>query len=801
MSLATAPKVENTIIADRRSNWTFVVLLFATVAVATALSLHAAGHLAQRAEALALAGQHIRPSALLSALNAVDAVLLALSVAGCAVLVWREWRARDASRFISTATPWQYLVVLVILLAWLGQCYLFPGVLLGGDTGTHIARFLEVRRAFTAGMFPGWTNFEYLGSPLLGFTGPLTYVVGGALDVLIRDPVVTAKTVLFTLQIASGLAFYWLLRRLAFRPIVALTAALGFAGCFASLHLFLYRGTYPVAFTILFFVALFAAAEGLMRSARCRALDWLVFCGATAGLIINHQPHALFAAFYFLIYGAGRIGRRQWQVRALPRVITAGLVGVGMSLCAVIPVIAEADWVMIVPGNAVFHIGTPTPHRLLDLILWRNTRTTWGIDYWAYLGITIVVLAGIGTWAALTGRSAEDRRGLVESVLPCLFFCLFLYNPVVRDVIFIIFFVGILAACGMEYLATKAQPTGRLLLIVCVAVLVDLSSTAIQPVARTDKQFLVDEGRYLEQAAPNQRMVQMHVVGNTVEADIGPDAGPMSAYATVQRVAGTHNMAATRVHNYAETAVELAAQDLQHDDTLSEVSIELLSLLNAARVVCDTPVGNGCPDRFYTATPEGPLGRVIHVGSASPVWFSRSVTLLTPAPRLDKPMIWQHDWTDQSRQIQAIEAFIDRYLKTAQIDIDSHQATTLPVRSLPTLPGAAPGEDSAWHPRLLRYQVSEQTVRLAIESDRAGYVQLAHPWFPGLRVTVNGVAVQPLRGSLDLMVLPLAAGTSDIAIQPFTTRVRAVSDLASGGFLAVALVVGAVLARPSARRR
>ena len=168
---------------------------------------------------------------------------------------------------------------------------------------------------------------------------------------------------------------------------------------------------------------------------------------------------------------------------------------------------------MIVPGDSRFHLHAPTLIRLLHLIEWRNTSATGGTDYWAYLGLTTVLLAPLGAWAALTGRLGEERQRLALSVLPCLVLCFFLSNPNVRDVIFIFFFIGILAACGMEQVARIDRSAGRLVLVASVAVLLDLSSAAIQPVARTDKQFFLDAGRYLQQNASEQRIVQMTVGG------------------------------------------------------------------------------------------------------------------------------------------------------------------------------------------------------------------------------------------------------------------------------------------------
>ena len=76
------------------------------------------------------------------------------------LLVWLEVTRRSFSRLLETASTGEAFVLLVILTAWFGQGYLNPGVLLGGDTGSYIARFLEVRRGLEAGELPFWTNYR-----------------------------------------------------------------------------------------------------------------------------------------------------------------------------------------------------------------------------------------------------------------------------------------------------------------------------------------------------------------------------------------------------------------------------------------------------------------------------------------------------------------------------------------------------------------------------------------------------------------------------------------------------------------
>ena len=247
----------------------------------------------------------------------------------------------------------QAVAALIILLTWLGHCYFSPGVLLGGDTGSHISRFLEVARGLDEGVLSGWTNYQYTGAPLLWFTGPLLYVVGGAATWLIGDAVTAAKAVLFAAHLASGALFFALLLRLDVRPGLAAVAACGFAGCFAILHLFLYRGVYPQALTIVLLQLLFLSAEGLMRARGALWANWLGFALATAGLVVNHQPHVLFAALYLGLFGAVNLGFGRWRWAGLPAAASAGVAGALMSAVAVWPVLAEAGWVMIVPGCPV----------------------------------------------------------------------------------------------------------------------------------------------------------------------------------------------------------------------------------------------------------------------------------------------------------------------------------------------------------------------------------------------------------------------------------------------------------------
>jgi hypothetical protein len=452
---------------------------------------------------------------------------------------------------------------------------------------------------------------------------------------------------------------------------------------------------------------------------------------------------------------------------------------------------------MIDPEGGLFRFHLPTLERLGHLVIWRDTRTTYGIDYWAYLGIVLVGLAIVGGWVALRGRLGPERRRLAWAVAPGLGACFVLYNPVVRDVMYIVFFVGILAALGLEWLAVAVRPGSRLLLITATVLLIDVASTSVQPVARSDKQFLIDAGLYLARIAPDERIAEIDLGSDGSPAvNVGPGSGPLSAYATVQRIAGHHNMAATHVHNYAVTILEMMERDLRRDRRVAEPTLSLLRLLNVTRIICFTATAVGCPDSYAQAAAEGPLGRVVHVADGSPVVFSRHLVALAPPPGFDKPMLWAEDYENVPANpvVQRIEDYLGRYLQEAGIVWSSRMAAALPVRSVAPVGQSNDSDDAAWHAALSRYAVSLQGETMRIEASGPGYAQLTHPWYPASVVRINGRTVTPFEGAFDLLVVPLETGVNDIDVEPMTTPLRLYSAAASAAMLLFAGLVAAFLA-------
>lgn len=147
---------------------------------------------------------------LLTPLDYTLAASVALLFAAC---IYFEVRRRELSSALTQAKPAQMMGLLLVLLIWFAHAYLYPGCLLGGDVGSHIARTGHFRMGLEQGQAIFWDNYFYLGSPFLQFTGPLYFWVSGIADLLLRDPNLTTKLLLFILRIAGGVFVYLFILR------------------------------------------------------------------------------------------------------------------------------------------------------------------------------------------------------------------------------------------------------------------------------------------------------------------------------------------------------------------------------------------------------------------------------------------------------------------------------------------------------------------------------------------------------------------------------------------------------------
>lgn len=689
-----------------------------------------------------------------------------LILALVAVLEFRDGRLSEAI----LQSPTRHFAILVLGLSlWFVHGYLNPGFLLSGDAGSHIARTAHVHMGLSEGRFIHWDNYFYFGSAFLQFTGPLYFWVTGLIDVVIGDPDLTNKLFLAMLHFLSGAFFFGFMREKGLGRFPALVGALAYGGAFAHIHLILWKGAYPQAITMTLLPLAFWLSERVLTGTKVSPAEWAGLTLTNSLLIINHQATGMFAGIFLAMYlSVGFMMNSYRWSKLLPLVISGGI-AILISLFAVVPILLERQYVMMYGSPEMFHWLWPDMEYFKNLLSWRNVGVGFGTSSEAYVGLSVFLLALLGLGRSLTAPSSHERlRNLVFASAIGLLFSLFLRGPHVRDIVFTLFFLAVLAAVGANAILETGWLGKRAPALLLTILLVDIGSTAVQPIARTDKDYFRLGAAYLSQTSPTERVLQSYSGGKAISLSIGPSGSPLLRY-PVQQLIGAHSLEATLGHNFVAAIIKRAEHDLRKMEPLSESTQSLLGTLNVTRLINDTGSGFGFSEAFPGAESEGLLGRVIKITGATPFIFSQRLVEYGPQPDLEKPILWNEHFEEpeHATRIAAINTYLDNTLKIMQRVGAATTAEAIPIRV-----GQAPSGQDGRLPAekvkatLVTYRVGIDRIILTLQSSHAGYAQLSHPWYPFMIVTRNGQRIEPLRSSLDMMVVTVEPGTNVYQITP-----------------------------------
>lgn len=740
--------------------------------------------------------------------EAVAAAVLQLPAAGW-VLIATAMAAAGAtlvieirSRAVSAATGGRHrlaaLLVFGAVLLWFGHAYLYSGHLLGGDTGAHIARIAHFANGLRQGELRHWDNAFYGGAPFLQFTGPLFFWLGGAVAWIVQDATLGAKLVLFLLHFASGWTAYRLLRGFGLSRAASGIGSVVYAGAFAHLHLILYKGALPQAVILALLPAAFLAVDRLATVQRQLRRPWSAAVLAVAGMVVAHQPHGLVAGLYVAGFVLANLACRRYAWPALLRCATAALAAGVLASFAVVPWLIESREVMASGSTNPLFWEWPDLDYFRKLLIWSNRWTSIGAPSVAYVGLTSAALALVAVLLAVRGRSHD--RALVAIFAILLLISFGFRGDYLRDIIFTLFFISLLAGFGAQRILEWPGASDRAALLVLFVVFLDFAVPAVQPLARTDKGYLDEASAYLASRPQSRRVVLSNSYAapdesSRLRVEIGPSTGPIS-YRPVQTLSGPHNMAATRLHNYAVAALKKAEADLRRAGRLAPDTEQLLAMLNAGLVVNDSGSAMGLPKGIAAAVEEGPLGRVLLISDATPAVFAPELVEIVPPAEADKPVLWDSDFDDgRGEQVQAVGGVLETVLRDMRLLPGTPTAAAIPVRAIPEgvpAPAAqseAPAAESSF--AVLDYTVEAQRVRMVLRVPQTGYVQLAHPWYPFQKTTVDGQDVAPLRGTLNLLVLAVPAGEHVVEIVAERSALR--RGFGIGCTVLLLIVVGAGL--------
>lgn len=696
------------------------------------------------------------------------------SVLGALMLsiIYMEYMAGSLSTCLARSDSWSFRLFLVVILAWFGQAFLYPGILLGGDTNYHVARIAHFRYGLESGFLEFWNNYWHIGMPEFQFTGSLLFWVGGVVDLFIKSPYISTKLILFLCQLGSGVFMYRYLRQMGRQGFGSLVGAVIYSGAYTHLHMLLYKGSLPQAITFLLLPLCLYLAERLASEKEGVTYVWSAFATVLALLFINHPSNGFFADFYVGLYILGCVAVGRYQSAVIKRFVVAGLAAAAMALFIVIPVYAERTWVTMLSSERVMlALVLPKMQSLLYLVKWHYGNTGSGENFFAYIGLTTALLAMLSC-VRLSLRSKQDVRILVLLVaFGILGF--FLTGPHIRQPIFILFFMASLAGIGADQFLTYRK--GRFSATVLALVLLDLGGLAIQPVARTDKGYFEAAAHQLQEDRLQGRTLLFGEFRKTLSAEIWQSSPLLTE--KVQTLGVTFAYSVPMSHNYVSAVIKRAEHDLRYSGVLSSMTDEMLSLLDVNRLICDTGTGMGFSPAIKNAVVEGRLGRAIRIDHATPIVTSASLMQRSPASGLDTPFLWDEYFSPYTPMATQVTAFLEEGVGLMDFDPARKQVKRILVREIPSGYFESPVPPDV---TLLDYQVSAQKVVLRFESTGAGWARLALAWYPTLKIVRNGEEIRSIQDFVGQIVVPIKSGVNDIVIIPQYTDIRHATLAVSG---------------------
>jgi hypothetical protein len=670
-------------------------------------------------------------------------------------------------------------------LLWCGHAILGSGLIVTGDAGTHVARVNHLAMALHGGVSLFWDNYFFGGSTLLQFTGPMFHWIAAAIDLLLGDPTQAIKYLAFGARLAAALFMYLLVRSLGCNRVTASLTALFYGGAFFMTYMEIVRSSFP---QLINFAAMPAICLFLELILRRPAL----FGGATVGLALsaivligNHQPTALLFSVLVAVYLGIRIATTGISIAAVRALTAAAMCSAVGSVYFLLPFALERGMTADdFSAGSLMTATWPSVATLRNFVVWNGFGS--GPVYAAYVGLPMLLCVTAGGYTIWAKPRAVWRplRLSYWLMLSLAFMTLVLRGAYVREATFTFFFLCVAAGLGLEMVARAMPRHGGLLAAVFVLTLLDAGPLAIQPWTRSDLVPFAEAGEYLANLAPDTRVIEVGTVDGKPYVSDDPALSPV-AYGRLQILMGPHKQDATKAHNGFAALLKIVQQDLRAKQHLEPATRAMLAAANVGWIVGTNAKSMGLPDDFTGTVTDPVLGAYLRIPEATPYLASGRLELTDrPAP-FDAAPFWDIAFDHQSDASTAAMAAMAAINARMRPDPATRQAAAIlvPMRPL-TLGWDTEREGQAPAVRLVSYAVEPGTVRLLVESDRDGFIRLAHPLGLGAQVTQDGRFVTPLTDVQSLIVLPLHAGQNDFVIAPMPSRLRRLSFWVTVGMLA-----------------
>ena len=299
-------------------------------------------------------------------------------------------------------------------LAILGMAILFlkpvlaPGEPYFQDAPSHISRAWFTYVNFIQGyFFPTFNNYYHAGFAMFSHYGFLFSVLGGGLNLLVRNIDLSVKLVMMALGIADAFLFYAIGKQLTKDRGSGVLLSLIITGSSIFLATMFWGG-------VLFFPLIIAGAGLLLLSfERFLAKTWpwyrAVFMTALAAniLIATHLGYSAQVFLFFVVYAVARLLAEKPEDWKRFAGWAAASVGMGLILSAFVVLPTFLD-IKDVNFYKAFPYSNPGTYEFWKQKLWQMLvpRPVY-LNYLDYLGLALV---GIAAWLAVSALRHPDRR-------------------------------------------------------------------------------------------------------------------------------------------------------------------------------------------------------------------------------------------------------------------------------------------------------------------------------------------------------------------------------------------------------
>jgi hypothetical protein len=711
----------------------------------------------------------------------------------------------QTSGWIARAIPFFVLAIGVAISSYI---FVAPGHPLTVDTWPHLSRTKMVYEALLDGHSPFWSFMFYSGYPALRFYSPLFYFAAGVLALATRGNILLAvRILLLALQVLSVCAmFLFLWRRTRDVQAVSLGSLIYTIVPWRAYLVGAYAH-YPQAIIYVTLPLMFLFLDRLM--ARPNRRDALLLGLVVALGLLSHVIYGVAAVVFLglvLVLGYAQSALQTGKTRFSSFVVTAALTTLGLTASFVVPFLAEyQSHVFLRPLPSVV---TLDPREILGLLPRTNGH------YGGYLGLSVLALLLL---AMATKGPARQRRYALAMKLCVVVVLLYVFAlplsgavgaklaanlPLERFLVFFLFFAAFLIGTAWPVWKARAGRVGRFSLFAFVAlaeiITLDCAGRNLLHYYYPKQQFLAARPDVYSLIAEegDAKILDLTVLRDRVDDFMRTEAYPAMGFVfgnLATPLGSFYHQFAPKSMFYCYPWINAVAADLG-DASTAAVAVrcrKALALMGVSYVLMYPKVLQCSPSEY----PIGPRllmkeglrwdDRFVKPGKRPYLVFGSTGFGPVLASNRVRPVPAESTFREGVARIA--EDWKD-VLDSITLDDTLAELSYIPIteqdrpESLPSRPRLEVAEAS----------IRNQDVTVKLTTSCECFLRLAVSYYPELRVTVGGTAVQFRETKDHFIYLRCPAGAHEVRVTAPLTPIRRWTAAVSG-IAAILVLLGLIL--------